>query len=748
MPITQDKRPLKVNTPLGKDAIFITSFSAREGISQLFQYYLELIAPNDTDVSFDQLLGQKVTVELATLQDKSRFFNGIVSRFSQGQRDQQFTTYRAEVVPQFWLLTRKWESRIFQHISVPDILKKVLEGIATAFEIVGNFEKRDFCVQYRETDFNFASRLMEEEGIFYYFRHTSDEHKMVLTNNSAGLSDVPDQSTVVFDEIFGGRRPDLRIFSWSKVQEMRAGKYTLFDHCFEQPQSHLEASKTIQDSVQVGTVTHKLKVGGNDKLEIYDYPGEYAQRFDGIDKSGGEQPAEVQKIFQDNQRTVGIRMQQEAVPSIEITGSSNCSQFMSGFTFTLDRHFNANGKYVLTTVMHTARMSNFASGGVGDFQYSNSFTCIPAALPYRPARGTFRPVVQGTQTAVVVGPSGEEIFTDKYGRVKVQFHWDRDGKNDADSSCWVRVGQNWAGKRWGASFWPRIGQEVIVDFLEGDPDQPIIIGSVYNVDQMPPYLGSGLDPKHKNDNKVSGIKSNTTPGGQGYNEIRFDDTKDKEQVFLHAEHNLEMTTKNDSLARTYGNRHQIIGSEKDGNKSGDQREMVYEDKHVKIHRNQVEQIGDSMQLLVGGIDSGQGNQDIVIKGIKKESIGKDDHLHVTGNRNEKIDGGQSLTVGGSQQEKIGMKHAVDAGQEIHIKSGMTVVIEAGLQLTLKVGGNFVDIGPTGVSIQGTMVMINSGGAAGSGSGSSPDSAQDPAQANPTEPTVADDSKSGQKSARS
>jgi type VI secretion system secreted protein VgrG len=747
MPITQDKRPLKVNTPLGKDAIFITSFSAREGISQLFQYYLELIAPNDTDVSFDQLLGQKVTVELATLQDKSRFFNGIVSRFSQGQRDQQFTTYRAEVVPQFWLLTRKWESRIFQHISVPDILKKVLEGIATAFEIVGNFEKRDFCVQYRETDFNFASRLMEEEGIFYYFRHTSDEHKMVLTNNSAGLSDVPDQSTVVFDEIFGGRRPDLRIFSWSKVQEMRAGKYTLFDHCFEQPQSHLEASKTIQDSVQVGTVTHKLKVGGNDKLEIYDYPGEYAQRFDGIDKSGGEQPAEVQKIFQDNQRTVGIRMQQEAVPSIEITGSSNCSQFMSGFTFTLDRHFNANGKYVLTTVMHTARMSNFASGGVGDFQYSNSFTCIPAALPYRPARGTFRPVVQGTQTAVVVGPSGEEIFTDKYGRVKVQFHWDRDGKNDADSSCWVRVGQNWAGKRWGASFWPRIGQEVIVDFLEGDPDQPIIIGSVYNVDQMPPYLGNGLDPKHKNDNKVSGIKSNTTPGGQGYNEIRFDDTKGKEEVFLHAERNLEMTTKNDSLARTLGNRHQIIGNEKDGSKSGDQREMVYKDKHIKIHHNQVEQIGDSMQLLVGGIDSGEGNQDIVIKGTKKESIGKDDHLHVTGNRNEKIDGGQSLNVGGSQQEKIGMKHAVDAGQEIHIKSGMTIVIEAGLQLTLKVGPNFVDIGPTGVSIQGTMVMINSGGAAGSGSGSSPDSAQDPTEANPTEPDVADDSKSGQKSAR-
>jgi type VI secretion system secreted protein VgrG len=380
--------------------------------------------------------------------------------------------------------------------------------------------------------------------------------------------------------------------------------------------------------------------------------------------------------------------------------------------------------------------------------YQNTFSCIPASLALRPFRVTPKPLIHGTHSAYVVGPDGNEVFTDKYGRVKVQFHWDRTGKYDAERACWIRVAQTWAGKRWGASFWPRIGQEVIVAFEEGDPDQPIIVGSVYSPDQMAPYLGDSPDSKHKNDNKVTGVKSNTTPGGEGFNELRFDDTKDKQQLFFHAERNLDITTKNDSLARTYGNRHQIIGSEKDGNKSGDQREMVYQDRHVKIHRNQVEQIGDSMQLLVGGIDSGQGNQDIVINGTKKESIGKDDHLHVTGNHNEQIDGDQSLTVGGSQQEKIGMKHAVDAGQEIHLKSGMTVVIEAGVQLTLKVGGNFVDISPAGVSIQGTMVMINSGGAAGSGSGSSPNAAQDPAQANPTEPDVADDAKSGQKSTRS
>jgi type VI secretion system secreted protein VgrG len=416
----------------------------------------------------------------------------------------------------------------------------------------------------------------------------------------------------------------------------------------------------------------------------------------------------------------------------------------------LDRHFDAQGDYVLVAVTHNASLGDAYRSGRGNagLTYSNSFTCIPIKLPYRPARATPVPFIAGVQNALVTGPSGKEIFIDKYGRVKVQFYWDREGKNDENSSCWIRVAQSFAGKRWGASFWPRLGQEVLVAFVEGDPDQPVIVGSVYNAEQMAPYEGDGLDSKHKNDPNVSGVKSNTTLGGVGFNEIRFDDTKGKEQVFMHAERNFEVTTKNDSLARTYGNRHQIVGYEKDGKKGGDQREMVYQDKHVKIHRNQVEQIGDSMQLLVGGVDSGQGNQDIVIKGIKKESIAKDCSLKVSGSRKESIGGGQSLNVGGDQQEKIGKKHAVDAGQEIHLKGGMKVIIEAGVQLSLKGPGGFVDIGPSGVTIQGIMVLINSGGSAGSGSGSSPAGPDSPKEANPTEPTVADDSSSGQKSARS
>src|SRR6266481_3434029 len=746
MSYTQDGRRLAIQTPLGKDKLLLVGFNGHEGISQLFSLQVEVLAEIATEVAFDRLLGQKVTIAVEISTGKKRYFNGIVTRVTEGEQGSLFREYTLEVVPQFWLLTRTARSRIFQHITVPDILKKVFEGLDVSYELRGTFYERDYCVQYRETDFNFACRLMEEEGIFYFFKHSDGSHQMVVANSPTSHEEVPIASNVIYETMEGGFREESRVHSWIKMQELRSGKYTLWDHSFELPHKHLEASKTTLESVSVGTITHKLNVANNQKLEIYDFPGEYAQRFDGVNASAGDQQSDLQKIFEDNKRTVEIRMQEETVPAILIQGSSQCGQFTSGYKFTPDRHFNANGTYVLTTVLHSCRQDNYRSTGAG-FSYDNSFTCLPIDLPFRPSRTAAKPSVPGTQTAVVVGPPDKELFTDKYGRVKVQFHWDREGKNDANSSCWIRVGQLWAGKRWGASFWPRIGQEVIVDFLEGDPDQPIIVGGVYNAEQMPPYLGDGLDSKHKNDPNVNGIKSNTTLGGVGFNEIRFDDTKDKEQVFMHAERNFEVTTKKDSLARTFGNRHQIIGQEKDGSKTGDQLETVYHDKQIKVNHDHMEQIGNSMQLYIGGIDGGTGDLDIVVDGEKKESVGKDDHLHVKGNRKEKIDSDQSLTVGGSQQEKVGMKHAVDAGQEIHLKGGMTVVIEAGMQLTLKGAGGLVDIGPTGVTIQGTMVMINSGGAAGSGSGSSPSSPTDPKQASPKDPTVADDSKSGQKSSK-
>src|SRR6185503_6471819 len=246
---------------------------------------------------------------------------GIINSFSQGDQGNRFTSYRADVVPQLWLLTKRHQSRIFQHMTVPDILKKVLSGLDLAFDIQGQFQPRDYCVQYRESDFDFASRLMEEEGIYYFFKHTADAHTLLLGNTPGSHPDMPEGSKIIYEAVEDGTRDEERIDSWEKVQELRSGKYTLWDHCFELPPKHLEAEKTILETVQVGKSTHKLKVGGNDKLEIYDYPGEYAQRFDGVEKGGGEKSGDLQKIFEDNTRTVGIRMQQEALPSLLIRGT-------------------------------------------------------------------------------------------------------------------------------------------------------------------------------------------------------------------------------------------------------------------------------------------------------------------------------------------------------------------------------------------------------------------------------------------
>ncbi|MRR13039.1 type VI secretion system tip protein VgrG, partial [bacterium] len=388
------------------------------------RFQVEMLAENRKKVPFDGILGEKVTVHLL-LPDESteHHFNGVCVRFAQAGRDEDFTVYRAELVPEFQLLARKAQSRIFQRKNVPEILKKVMKGVTVDWKLQGTFEKRDFCVQYRESDFNFASRLMEEEGIFYFFRHEDGKHTMVVANTSSDFPDLPGESEITYEELSGGVREDNRIWAWERSQEARSTKYVLWDHSFELPHKHLEAEEPIVDSVSAGRETHKLKVKGSSEWEVYDWPGEYAQRFDGINRSGGEQQDELQKIFEDNTRTVGIRMDEEAALAVTARGASNVKHFVAGHKLTLKRHFSSDGEYVLASVTHRASFgADYRSGKDALLTYQNGFTCFPSALPFRPRRLTAKPVVQGSQTAVVVGPKGEEIFTDKYGRVKVQFH--------------------------------------------------------------------------------------------------------------------------------------------------------------------------------------------------------------------------------------------------------------------------------------------------------------------------------------
>ncbi|MBK9965078.1 MAG: type VI secretion system tip protein VgrG [Holophagales bacterium] len=450
----------------------------------------------------------------------------------------------------------------------------------------------------------------------------------------------------------GGTRDENRIWAWKKEQEMRPGKYLLWDHSFELPHKHLEAEALIHDSVPVGKETHKLKVAGVDQLEVYDFPGEYAQRFDGINAGGGEQPAELQKIFRDNQRTVELRMDEETTPAIVIRAKSNVKHLVSGFKFTLQRHFNADGDYVVTGVRHQASFgADYRSGKDVLLTYENEVTCIPVAVAYRPRRTTPKPVVQGSQTAVVVGPSGEEIFTDKYGRVKVQFHWDREGKNDENSSCWIRVGTSWAGRNWGAIRIPRIGHEVIVDFLEGDPDQPIVVGSVYNADMIPPYEL----PKNKTQ---SGVKSRSSLGGTpaNFNEIRFEDLKGKEEFYQHAERNLTTVVENDEGRTVGGNRGTGIG----GNDSR------------KVGKNDTHEI--------------KGYQTTDITGYQKLDVGQYRKTGITSD--------DTITVGGSEE------HTVTKVFQVTAKN---IFLIAEDQLLIGVGGSTI-------CITSGRIEIHSGGA--------------------------------------
>jgi len=705
---SQVGRFLTVTTPLGDDVLFLRRFSGRESLSRPFRFDLELVAVNGTDVPFEGLLGQRITAHLGLSSGQDRHFNGVCSRVSETGRDATFTYYRLEVVPELWLLSLRTQCRVFQQVSVPDILKMIFVGLNVSFRLKGTYHPRDYCVQYNESDLDFASRLLEEEGIFYFFTHSAVGHQLVIADVPVAHPPISELSVVVFGTTEVGPRRDDRITSWEKSQSLRPGQFTLRDHCFELPNDPLNSSRRVAATSMAGRVEHDLRPGPADRLEDYRYPGGYAQRFDGVDPSGGNRAADLHLIPADGQRVASLRAQESGSASLVINGSGNCRELISGHRFTLQGHFNADGPYVLLSVDHDAELiGDYRSDSGGDTSYKNRFECFPAAANYRPARLTAKPVVHGTQTAVVVGPSGEEIFTDKYGRVKVQFPWDREGKYDAGSSCWVRVGSPWAGKSWGAVSIPRIGQEVVVAFEEGDPDRPIIIGSVYNADQMPPYPL----PSQK---MVSGTRSNSYPGGGGSNELNFDDTKGRERMYIHAQYNQDSVVGHHRTAAVKVNDSESVGNNQSVSIGGNRTETVTGAENYRVGK-------DRLETVVG-------DRHLVVKSRSLEKVASDRHVHVGGNHNEKVDGAVSLTVGTDHQEKTGTKYAVDSGQEIHLKAGMKVIIEAGLQLTIKGPGGFIDIGPSGVTIQGTMVLINSGGAAGSGSGSSPTAPTDAKEA--------------------
>ncbi len=778
MAFDQSNKLLQLSgAPFGGNEVFLTSLSGTESISRLFTFQIEFFSTK-LNLTASDVVGKNVNIKVERVDDSgsvigSRFFNGFVNRLSAGtistEDSMTYRGYRAEVVPWFWFLTQTARCHIFfpekEEKSIFEIIESVFKRTESEFHVTPEWEASlasdlksrmvKHCVQYRETDFNFVSRLLEQFGAFYFFKHEDGKHTLVISSKS-NYSKC-DESSVEFPGKTGAIT-DNCIDSWEHSYEFVSGKWTQTDYDFESPLTNLQT-----DSPKISAAT----APDVPKYEVYDFPGEYIEKSDGASESR-------------------LRQEEQEIPHNVVHASSSCKSFSAGHKFKLNSHpdkeieANEKGEYLITSIQHQASQTY---QGHGVTSYSNGFSCIPASMPFRPARITPKPIVSGIQTGVVTGPSGEEIYTDKYGRVKVFFHWDRETRKIKNTqgencSCWVRVAQQMAGRKWGFMAVPRIGQEVVLEFLEGDPDRPLIIGSVYNADQMPHY-----DPvAHKT--RIS-WKSNSSKGGDGFNEMFFEDKADDERVFMHAQKNMDTRVLNDSKERIYGNRHQIIGWEKDGKKGGDQREMVWQDKHLNIKRNQIEHIEGKMQLKIGGGDAddggyldtfvekrmvetiGEDGYDFHLKGDRKELIDKtaslaiggdqmveitgDDHLKVGGNRNQEIGGSHSLDITDDYIEIAGKKHIVDAGQEVHIKGGMKVIIEAGMQVSLVGAGGFVDVGPAGVTIQGVMVKINSGGAAGSGSGGSAESPippikpEDAEEAEPVVPSQAHNEKTGQKS---
>lgn len=640
---TQKNRPLAIETPLGEDKLLLAGFRGEEQLSRLFSYELDLLS-DDEAIDPKQIVGKPVSFMVRRADGEPRWFHGHVRRFGYLGTGDRLSRYRAEVVPNLWFLTQTTDCRIFQNKNVQDIITQVFDDLGlTDYDlsgISGQHDTWDYCVQYRETDFNFVSRLMEKEGIFYYFKHEKGKHTLKLADSKSGYFDCDeDQLEFMGNASLGDVYNNL--VSWQHYYEFKTGKVAQTDYDFINPSTSLMTDTSTL-----------MKFEGVDKYEQYDYPGEY------LVKGLGE-------------NETNIRMEEQEAQHDLAGGESYVRSLTPGSRFTLAEHPSDAEKgqqYVVIRVRHEAELGGAftarRNAGAAEFIYKNDFRCIPASTTFRPDRLTEKPRVHGSQTAVVVGPSGEEIYTDEYGRVKVQFHWDREGKKDENSSCWVRVSQPWTGHRWGWQHIPRMGSEVVVSFLEGDPDRPYITGMVYNAESMPPYTLP--------DNKTqTGLKTRSSKNGtdENFNEIRFEDLKGEEQLYIHAEKNQDIEVENDETHWVGNDRTKTIDRDETVHVKRDRTETVDRDETITVQRN------------------------------RTETVGADESITIGGSRTETVGSSETITIASSRTETVGGSDTVTVAQSITLTAGMSISFIAGAaSITLMSSGDII--------ISGTNVVIN------------------------------------------
>ncbi len=652
--------------PLDEEDLRVLRFSGSESISQCFAYDLELASLTPV-VDFEEVVGEPAHLEIHTPFGQ-RHVHGIVSRWEEMGRGRDATYFNARLVPRVWTLSLIRQSRIFQKVTTPEILKQVFEsaGIPASgvrFSLAGKYEPRNYCVQYRETDLEFVSRLLEEEGMFFFFEHTEEDHVLVIGDSPDVHAELPEDSLLRFREADSGMLGEEQIRQFRYARSMRTGAVTLKEFDFKKPALALLAE-------------HKESTDKEKTLESYDYPGEY--HLQGL-----------------GDRLVKTRLEEERAEAYLGIGETDCRRFEAGFKFTIEEHprEDLNTDYVLVRVRHTGEQphAGFGQGGSASDKpvYRAMFECIPFTTPYRPARVTPRPHIGGPQTAVVVGPSGEEIHCDEHGRVKVKFHWDRSDASDDTASCWIRVSQGWGGAGWGMMFVPRVGQEVVVEFLEGDPDRPLITGRVYNGENPPPYSLPA-------DKTKSTIKSQSSPGGGGSNEIRFEDASGSEEIFIHAQKDMNEVVANNKTVQVNANLKEDVG--------GNRTRTVGANETITVGGNRTEVVKANESLTVGGSETViiGGNQTVIISGSRSETVAGAAVELIGGNQIVAVKGDQSLQVAAALVEAIGAARATVVKGDLEIKSGAAMMQMVGGAKVVKAKG--------GISEQAAVIAESAAGA--------------------------------------
>jgi type VI secretion system secreted protein VgrG len=661
-------RSIRVSTPLPEGTLLFESMTGDEGLSRPFRYEVHLLSSN-SDLDLSALLGKPMVVVLDAAHGAERQFTGLVSRISMAGTSGRNFRYVATLRPWLWMLSHKADCRIFQNMTVPDIVKQIFrESGFSDFEesLSGTYRTWDFSVQYRESDFNYVSRLLEQEGIYYFFRHGDDKHTLVLADSPGAHKSVTGYKEVAYFAPGPDHGADEdRIHSWNSALQVRPGVFATTDFDFERPKADLSARLDSSATYPYGN------------LEVFDYPGEY------VSSSDGEQE-------------VRVRLEELQTEYEMAQGAGSVRGVGVGDLFTLTDcpRADQNHEYLIVTATYILRIGSYEGSSEGDDEpdFQSSVSAIDSKVNFRPRQLTSKPSVDGPQTAIVVGQAGDEITVDQYGRVKVQFHWDREGKNDEHSSCWVRVAQLWAGSGWGGIHIPRIGQEVIVDFLEGDPDRPIITGRVYNADNMPPYPLP--------DNKTqSGIKSRSTKSGapSNFNELRFEDKKGSELVNLQAEKDLTSLVKHDE----------------DRNVGNDRTTEIGHDETITVGNNRTETVSKQESITIGGDrqESVGKSETVSIGTTRALTVGTDETIQVGGKRADTVAKDESTTVGGNQSLSVGKNQSVDVGGGLTLSVGKDEGVTVGGNLTVSVSkGETRDIGKKLSITAADQITLTSGSA--------------------------------------